>query len=290
MSFQDKVALVTGGSSGIGLATAKLLAANGAHVWLVARDRKRLQAALAEVNAVRQDAMQCCGVVSADVADADQAALAVAEVSAGAGVPDLIINSAGIVFPGYVEDLAPVAFRQQMEINYLGAVHIIQAALPGMRARGAGHIVNVCSAAGFLGMYGYSAYAGSKYALRGFSDVLRAELKPQGIGVSIVFPADTDTPQLIYDKQARPPEIDCIVGNSVKVQSPESVAQAILNGVIRKQYVITPGLDTTFFYWLIGAIGTLQYPIMDMLVARALRQTRRRQNAGPPLKGKADER
>jgi 3-dehydrosphinganine reductase len=273
MNIRDKVALVTGGSSGIGLAAAKLLATNGAYVWLVARDRARLGDALSEVKAASNSPGHTCGTVSADIADPEQAAAAVREVTMAAGAPDIVINSAGIVFPGYVEDLDPVAFRRQIDVNYLGAVYVTKAALPAMFERGAGHIVNVCSAAGFLGMFGYTAYGASKYALRGFSEALRAELSPRGIDVSVVFPPDTDTPQLVYDKANRPREIDAIVGHKVSVKSPEFVARAILHGVTHRRYIITPGLDTTFLYWLSGVAGPLQYRIMDRLVAHALRQT-----------------
>ncbi len=270
MDFHDRVALITGGSSGIGLAVARLLAARGAHVWLVARDVARLQVALSELQAAGAPTQQH-GIIACDVADPEQAAAAVQQVTAAVGLPDIIVNSAGIVLPGYVEKLDLTAFRRQIEVNYLGAVHVIQAALSGLIRRGSGHIVNVCSAAGFIGMFGYAAYAGSKFALRGYSDVLRAELKPAGVHVAIVFPPDTDTPQLAYDKQTRPVEIDRIIGKWVKVQTPEAVARAILEGMERKRYIITPGLDTTLFYWLIGALGPLQYPIMDYLVARARR-------------------
>ncbi|MGC8779297.1 MAG: SDR family oxidoreductase [Anaerolineae bacterium] len=274
MDFHQQVALVTGGSSGIGLATARLLAARGARVWLVARNQERLQAALTEVEAASAGASGH-GAIPADVADADQVADVVRTVTAAAGAPTIIVNSAGIVLPGYVEELTAAAFRAQIEVNYLGAVHVIQAALPALLERRAGHIVNVCSAAGFLGIFGYAAYAGSKFALRGYSDVLRAELKPRGIHVAVVFPPDTDTPQLAYDRQARPAEIDHIVGGRVQVQSAEAVARAIVRGIERRQYIITPGAETTLAFWLSGALGPLQYPIMDWLVARALRRTGR---------------
>ena len=273
MNLSQSVALITGGSSGIGLATAKLLAAGGAHVWLVARDEARLHAALAEVNAARRTTMQCCGALSADISNADEATAAVRRVAAIVDSPSVIVNSAGIVFPGYVEEFDPTECRRQIEVNYLGAVYVTQAALPAMLERCAGHIVNVCSVAGFLGVFGYTAYCGSKYALRGYSDVLRVELKPRGIHVSIVFPPDTDTPQLVNERATRPPEVDIILGRKVSTKSPEFVARAILDGIAHRRYIITPGLDTTILYWLCGVVGPLQYRIMDGLVAHALRQT-----------------
>ena len=274
MNLSQSVALITGGSSGIGLTTARFLAAAGAHVWLVARDEARLRTALAEVNAARQDNdAMLRRALSRYLERTEEATAAVRHVAAIVDSPSVIVNSAGIVFPGYVEELDSAAFRRQIEVNYLGAVYITKAALPTMLERRAGHIVNVCSAAGFLGMFGYAAYGASKYTLRGFSDTLRAELRPRGIDVSIVFPPDTDTPQLAYDKAARPPEIDIILGHKVSVKSPEFVARAILDGITHRRYIITPGLDTTLLYWLSGVVGPLQYRIMDGLVAHALRQT-----------------
>ena len=117
------------------------------------------------------------------------------------GVPDLVINSAGIARPGEFEGVTLDDFDQMMAINFMGTVNVTHAILPAMLQRKSGHIVNISSLVGFLGMYGYTAYASSKFAIRGFTDSLRAEVKTKGIDLSIVFPTDTDTPQLAEENK-----------------------------------------------------------------------------------------
>jgi 3-dehydrosphinganine reductase len=182
-----------------------------------------------------------------------------------------VFNSAGVTRPGYVEELDYKVFRTMMDINYFGTVYVVKALLPGMIARGSGHIVNISSGAGFIGLFGYSAYGASKYAVRGFSDVLRVELKPCGIRLSVVFPPDTDTPQLAYEQQYKPHETQALTGNA-KVMSADKVAQVILRGVQRGKYVIVPGGDTLLFYHATNLLGNGIYPIMDMLVKSARRK------------------
>ena len=260
--FQGKIALVTGGSTGIGLATAQALAKSGAHVWIVARRKEFLETALNSIQATRKNTDQRFGYTSADVSIAEQASIAVAQVCETLGIPDLVINSAGITHPGYVEKLDLEIFRQMIEVNYLGTVYVTKTILPGMMERHSGHIVNISSVAGFLGVFGYSAYCGSKYAVRGFSDVLRAEMKPHGVRVSIVFPPDTDTPQLAYENPIKPLETKVISGKG-KILSPEAVAKDIIKGILHKQYLILPGLESKLSYYL----SCIVYPYMDILIA-----------------------
>lgn len=269
--WRDKIALVTGGSSGIGLAVARSLAARGAHVWVLARREKELQNA---VEAARCSADQRCGAVTADVSDWEQVVSAVSQIEEKVGVPDLVINSAGVAHPGYFQELDLKIFHWMMDVNYFGTVHITKAVLPGMLARGSGHIVNISSGAGFLGFFGYTAYGASKFAVRGFSDALRAELKPLGINVSIVFPPDVDTPQLAYDIKARPPEIKTLLG-SAGLMTPEAVAETIIRQVSRRRYLILPGLEVKLLFWLVGLIGSGVYPIMDLLIALSRRKNLR---------------
>ncbi len=274
MDFKNRHVLITGGSSGIGLATARLLAEHGAHLWLVARTPARLEEARDQVVARRARPDQRVEIIAADVSDPVQAGHAVVHVAEHAGTPDILINSAGVAHPGYFEALDLAVFREAMEINYFGTLHMVKAVVPGMIARHAGCIVNICSLAGVLGVFGYSAYGPSKYAVRGLSDVLRAELRPHGIHVSIVYPPDTDTPQLTYENQFKPPETRALGGGVVL--SPEAVASSILKGIARRRYAITPGLEASVIYRLTGLLGDLQYPIMDWLIARAQRAKQKR--------------
>ncbi|MFN2166520.1 MAG: SDR family oxidoreductase [Anaerolineae bacterium] len=268
--FRDRVALITGGSSGIGLATAQALAARGAHVWLLARDQDKLAEALASLESHRRTPEQRFTALAADVADWSQVDRALDQVEAAGGAPDLVINSAGVVQPGRFRELDLDLFRWMMETNYFGTVHVTKRSVPGMVQRGSGHIVNISSLAGILAIFGYTAYSGSKFAVRGFSDALRSELKPLGVHVSVVFPPDTDTPQLHYENRFKPAETKALAGNS-GVLAPEAVAEAILAGVQRRRYMILPGMESKLLYRLSGWIGGLQYPIVDWLIARARR-------------------
>jgi 3-dehydrosphinganine reductase len=140
-----------------------------------------------------------------------------------------------------------------------------------MITQGKGSLVNISSQAGFIGVFGYSGYGASKYAVRGLSDVLRAELKPLGIQVSIVFPPDTQTPQLDFEAPLKPPETKAIAG-SAHVLSAELVANAILRDARRGKYVIIPGLEGNLIYRLANALGNFAYPVMDFLVWQAQRK------------------
>jgi 3-dehydrosphinganine reductase len=270
MTFHNRVILITGGSSGIGLATARAFAREGAHVWLVARNPGRLAQALSEVQSSCKSASQRCGMVSADVTDPDQAASAIATVVAQAGVPDFVVNSHGAAHPGYFHELDLAAFHGMMDVNYFGALHVIKAVVGGMMARRSGHIVNVASGAALLPTYGYAAYSASKYALRGLSDVLRIELKPYRIRLSVVYPPDTDTPSLAAELPDRVPEMHAVYGGTVI--SADSVARDILNGIRHNRYSIVPSLEMSAAARAASLLGDLQFLVLDQLISRARRR------------------
>lgn len=266
----NRVALVTGGSSGIGLEAGKQLAAQGAHVFLAARRVELLDGALKALEAARVSPSQCFGIYSVDVSDAAQAAGVVEAVTARAGLPDLVINSAGVVHPGYIQDLDLERYRWMMEINYFGVVNIVKAVLPGMMERRSGQIVNISSAASFLGITGYSAYAPSKVAVNGFSEALRAECKPYGIQVSLAFPPDTDTPQLAYENQYKPLETQAISGTFAPLPA-ERVARKILEGAAAGKFWIYPNLEVRLMHYGVRFLGGVLHSFVDWFSGRARR-------------------
>ncbi len=269
--FEGKTALISGGSSGIGLALARALSSQGANVWLLARDTKRLESSLASIQSETNGGCPLCGVIPCDVSDLTQVDQAISQVLREAGTPDILINSAGITHPGYIQDLELKTFRELMETNYFGTVYLTKALLPGMIERGSGYIVNISSMAGYVGVFGYSAYSPTKFAVVGFTDALRAEMKLLGIKVFIVYPPDTDTPQLAYENQFKPPVTKLIL-NVQAVKTADAVAAEILRGVERGRYVILPGTDNKFLYSVRFCCRNTAYVIQDFLVARALRQ------------------
>jgi len=268
MNFRGANAIVTGGSSGIGKAAAKLLARRGANVFIIARDQQKLEGAVQEIEAERVSPAQRFGCFSADVRSYEEVAVAVAATVEAGGPPDLLINSAGITHPGYFEEIPLSVFRDMMDTNYFGALHAIKAVLPHMMARKSGWIVTISSVAGLIGVFGYTAYGASKFAVRGFSAALRAELKPHNIGVSVLLPPDTETPQLWEENKIKPYETKAISGN-VKPMSPERVARELLRGIRRGKHLIIPGLESKLISRLQGLSSSLVDWYMDRLIAKA---------------------
>ena len=173
--------------------------------------------------------------------------------------------------PGQFTTLESRHFREMMDINYFGAVHTSRAFLPPLiQRKQPGHLCNVGSLLSVMGIFGYSAYAASKFALYGFSEVLRAELWPHNIHVSILLPPDTDTPQHSFELQYLPAETKAIAGN-VKMLSADSVATTLLKGMAAQKFEIIPGLESQgtvlaqrlmpgVVRWLLRAPGTTLGP------------------------------
>lgn len=188
----SRVALVTGASSGFGLLASVELALRGYTVVASMRDPdgrfERLREAAAREGVERR-------IVPArlDVADASRAEAVVSETIAAYGRIDVLLNNAGYAQGGFVEDVSLEALRAQFETNVWGTIHLTKAALPHMRARRSGKIINMSSVSGLVGIPGFAPYAASKFAIEGFSEALRHEMRPHGVFVVLVEPASYRT-------------------------------------------------------------------------------------------------
>jgi len=176
-----KVVLVTGATSGIGKACAEHLAASGWQVFGTGRN----PSASAPTDSVHMIAM--------DVDDESSVRDGVAQVVAKAGRLDAVVNNAGYSLMGAVEDTAIAEAKAQFETNFFGVLRVCQAALPALRATGGGHIVNVSSLAGIVGLPFSGLYSATKFALEGVSESLRHEVRPFGVQVVLVEPGDFRT-------------------------------------------------------------------------------------------------
>jgi 3-dehydrosphinganine reductase len=253
--MRDRHVLITGGSSGIGLALAHRLVAEGARVSLVARDPLKLSAVFASLHSTHPAASKVF-TAPADVSIQSQVIAAIRSAEAVHGPVDVLITSAGVAIPGYFANLTADVFERTMAVNYFGTLYAIQAVVPAMVARRSGNIVIISSGAGLVGLFGYTAYAPSKFALRGLAESLRAELKPAGVGVTIVYPPDTDTPQLADENRTKPAETRALTA-AAGLWTADAVARATLAGVSQGRFSVTPGIQLTALSWLHSLIAPL---------------------------------
>lgn len=184
-----RAAVVTGASSGIGRATARALAAAGARVGLVARRTERLEELKQEISRGGGEAL----ALPTDVTDYGQAGAMARRAEEVFGGVDVLVNVAGVMLPAPVAEADPEDWRRMVEVNLMGALHATRAVLPGMLGRGNGHIVNVSSTSGRTHQPLFAVYAATKHGLGAFSNVLRKEVHPNRIRVTLFEPGPTES-------------------------------------------------------------------------------------------------
>ena len=232
-ALQGRIALVTGASSGIGEATAFALAAQGARVALAARRRDRLDALATRIRAAGGDAL----VVVADFAEETQAQRAVAETAAHFGRLDVLVNNAGVMYLEPIDSADLGRWRHMLELNVLGLIAATQAALPGMRSRRDGHIVNVASTAGRLATANAAGYAATKFGVVGFSEALRKEAYKDNIRVTVIEPGVVETELREHIAHAATQQAINTWADSMRQLKSEDVANAIVFCVSQPDHV-----------------------------------------------------
>jgi short-subunit dehydrogenase len=213
MRLEGRTALVTGASSGIGWATAVAMAGGGVRLKATGRDAAALQALMDETGGDH---------MVADLADRTN----VEEVARWAGDVDVLVNNAGFGWAGPFQGMEPEEIEALVRVNLLASLVLTNLLLPGMLERGAGHVVNVASIAGHVGVRHEAAYAATKAGLIAFTDSLRYELAGSGVGITLVSPGVIDTP--FFEREGRP------YGRSFpRMRKPEAVAAAIVRAIER---------------------------------------------------------
>jgi len=207
-----KNVVITGASSGIGRATALEMARRGARVVAAARRARALEE-------LRREIGTACTTIVADVTRAEDCK----RIIETAGQVDVLVNNAGFAIFGTIAETDPDHMRDMMDTNYMGAVRCTQAVLPQMLERRSGAIVNVGSIAGIMGYAGMGGYCASKFALVGFTEALRDEVKARGVRVALVCPGTTETEFFTRAERKRMPAASRLIPGL----SPERVARAI---------------------------------------------------------------
>jgi short-subunit dehydrogenase len=211
MRIQGAVALVTGASSGIGWAAARRLAGAGAQVVAHGRDGDRL----AELSRLTG-----ASVVTGDLSDPASAAA----VARQAGPVDIVVNNAGIGWAGAFTDMAAGDVPRLVAVNLTAPMELTRALLPGMLARGRGHLMYVTSIAGRMGVAGEAVYSATKAGLDAFAESLRFELTGTAVQVSVLVPGVVDTP--FFDRRGRPYD-----RRRPRPLPPDAVAAALVKGI-----------------------------------------------------------
>jgi len=252
--FQDKVALVSGASRGVGLATARALGLRGARVVITARGERRLEESRKLLAAQGIDVVSVTG----DVGSWEDAQRMVRAALDRFGGLHILVNNAGVSMRGRFEDLAPEVCRQTLATNLLGSVYLTRAAVgPILEARG--HVVFVSSIAGLFGLPGASTYCAGKAALTGLCESLRLELLPGGVHLGVVYLGFTE-----HDPEKTILAAD---GTPVPPDRPAHHTQAHAAGLIlklierrKRRLIMTP----------VGTLGWLAYRLSPGLVEKVI--------------------
>jgi len=238
--LEGTMAVVCGGSKGIGKATAAEIIRLGGSVCLVARTSDTLRKTADELAELVNEDTQKVVAMQSDCGDQQRFQEKMAEFIDTHGVPQWLVNCVGFARPAYVGKLSESDFRASMDGNYFAQLIPTLVLLPYFRQVGYGRIANVSSMMGYFGIAGYAAYAPSKFAVVGLSEVLQNELADSDIGVSVLYPPDTDTPGFAEENLTKPPEC-AAMSKAGGCLSAEQVAREFVAGIRANRFSIFPG-------------------------------------------------
>ena len=264
--FAGSVAVITGGASGIGFATADVLRERGAHVVLADINAEGAQKAQERLHQENPGAQGEVLAIAVDVTNADQVQELMRRTEEAFGHIDLVVTCAGVGRGGPIDTFSSSDMQTLMNINFMGTYNCVVAALPAMRRQGAGYFVFLSSVAGKLGTPMLSGYCASKWAVRGFSAALRAELFGTGIGVTTVYPAWVDTPMVRQETE------EGRLHNVQILLTPQQVAAEIVLAVTegKRDLTLAPNPDIALALQLFAADQDKAEDLMGQAIQRQM--------------------
>ncbi|PKQ05403.1 MAG: acetoin dehydrogenase [Alphaproteobacteria bacterium HGW-Alphaproteobacteria-12] len=249
--ISGKLAIVTGAASGIGRGTALALARAGARLAISDLDRDGLTKTVTRIEALGGTATPYL----VDVADRDAVYAFAQEIETSHGGADIVVNNAGVAQIASVEELSYEDFEWVMNIDFWGMVYGTKAFLPQLRAKGQGHIVNVSSIFGLISVPRQAAYNSAKFAIRGFTEALRHEMKNTDIKISCVHPGGIKTnivrnARFLQSAQASERADATSSFDKIAMTTPEKAGETIMRGIARDRPRILIGVDAKIVDWL----------------------------------------
>jgi len=238
--FASKFAIIPGGSKGMGKAVAKKFVQLGGSVCLIARNMEFLKVAQEECENAKSNSNQFVEILSCDTTDMIKLKPLIEESIQKHGTPDYLFNFVGYAIVQYLEKLTLEDFYNNMNENYFGKLITTIIILNHFMDAKNGYITFTSSVMGFYAIMGYATYVPSKYAIFGLAEIWRHELLPYNIKVSILFPADTDTPGFAEENKLKPEECK-IISETGTLMSAEEVAEEFIKGVLEERFEILPG-------------------------------------------------
>jgi len=278
MIFNDKTVIITGGSEGVGAATARKFAEAGANLMLVARDKKNLESIAAELRDKTR-----VEIFAMDVTDADACVDLFKKAAFEFGRVDILVNNAGFHARGQVREVPVEDLGRIIDVNLKAPIILTRLALPYLEEAGGGAVINVASLHGRLASAGATTYSSSKFGLRIFTLALRQELEGSGIKAAVVSPGPVDTGFIMDNLD----EVDDIVF-SQPMSTADEVAQAILdlcgNNIGEQAMPTSSGILTTAAYLMPWVRKWLQPMLLKKgarVKARLIAERRRRESDFP---------
>ncbi|MFX1339592.1 MAG: SDR family oxidoreductase [Promethearchaeota archaeon] len=272
--FKGKVAVIPGGSKGMGKAIAKVFVQLGGSVCLIARGIETLKETEEECNKLKTEDSQFVEIISCDTTDMDKLKPLLTDFINKRGVPDYLFNFVGYAYAQYLEKLTLEDFKNNMNVNYYGQLVPTLIIMPHFMEAKKGYITFTSSVMGFMAIMGYATYVPSKYAIFGLAEVLRHELLPYNIKVSILFPVDTDTPGLAEENKIKPEECK-IISESSTLMTAEEVADKFIEDILEENFEILPGEAKMQLKSMRENPDDIR-GVTDMLYKRARRKTKKK--------------